>query len=182
MLSAAEAWLSEAVPVKVSQCASRLPHSSGLYAFYLTGKAKLHPAFQARLAACGHPTRLYIGKASQNLHKRVWEQECQHKRPGTFFRSVGVMLGYVSPTGGKNFCFSAAESRSTIEWINANLSVAWLAMNAADLKAIEQHLIERHRPLLNIQDNPDKFALLSRLRAWSQYLDRRVGRHPLDAA
>lgn len=178
-LSVAEQWIEEADSVLISACEPVLPHTSGLYAFYLNADTPLHPAFREKLSACPHPSRLYIGKASSNLHARIWEQECQHRRPGTFFRSVGVMLGHVSPTGGRNFRFSTNDHQATIAWIRDSLSVAWLTMPPAGIGHIETQLIHRHMPLLNIQHNPAQFPLLSRLRAWSQYPDRRVGTHPL---
>lgn len=177
--SAAENWISGGESVRVSECAVQLPRTSGVYAFYLDAKAPLHPAFLKKLSSCSHATRLYIGKASSNLHTRIWEEECQHRRPGTFFRSVGVMLGHASPKGGRNFRFSAEDQQATIEWIKDNLLVSWLTMEPSDIKNVEIGLIERHRPLLNIQNNPTKFPLLSLLRAWSQHPDQRVGAHPL---
>jgi hypothetical protein len=77
-----------------------IPEEPGLYAIHVDAPGNLPPRFAEKLSCRPNQTLLYIGKAGKNLRKRVWEQECQHLSPGTFFRSVGVMLGYVSPAGG----------------------------------------------------------------------------------
>ena len=42
---------------------------------------------------------IYLGKAGNNLRKRLGEKELCHKRSATFFRSLGAVLGYRPPTG-----------------------------------------------------------------------------------
>lgn len=143
-----------------------LPNSPGKYAFFIGDLGQLPPAFQREARKRTDPRLLYIGKADVSLFVRVWEQECQHRRPGTFFRSVGAMLGYRSPKGGRNYEFSAGDRQAVIDWILANLVVSWTSESVAGShRESEAELIRRYMPLLNLQGNPAKLAELERLRA-----------------
>jgi hypothetical protein len=159
-------WVQFERAIPVRDVAARLPHSPGKYAFFADEVGRLPEPFSQEAMTRPVPALLYIGKADVSLVQRVWLEECQHRRPGTFFRSVGAMLGYRSPKGGRNYEFAPDDKQRVIEWIAGNLRVAWQA-GALDRshRIGEQVLINRFPPLLNLQGNPRKFAELSRLRA-----------------
>lgn len=162
------AWLNGAARIPAAAVEQQLPRSSGVYAIFGDAKA-LPPPFRAALNTRPHPDLIYVGQASASLWQRVWNEEFHHKRPGTFFRSVGVMLGYVSPTGGRNFRFAPSDREAVTSWILTHLSIAWNSTMADDqITDFERHLIENSMPLLNIQGNPAKLPLLQQLRAQSQ--------------
>ncbi len=158
-------WLAFERAIPVLEVAARLPHRPGKYAFFIRDLSQLPAAFQSEAKTRPDRHLLYIGKADVSLFVRVWEQECLHRHPGTFFRSVGAMLGYRSPIGGRNYEFSASDKGAVVDWLCGNLSVAWTSQQIAGshLKS-EKVLIERHTPLLNIAGNPRKFGELQRLR------------------
>jgi hypothetical protein len=159
-------WVSieNAIPARnADRC---LPRESGKYAFFVMTTDRLPALFREEAMRRPDPRLLYIGKADRSLFQRVWRQECQHRSPGTFFRSVGAMLGYLSPKGGKNFEFSPEDKTAIIDWIAENLSVAW-STEPADGEHCESEkaLIETFQPVLNIAGIKPGFAELKRLRA-----------------
>ena len=160
-------WVLSANRVSASAAAEALPRSPGLYAVFVDDPDRLPDPFGPELAARANPHLLYIGRASGSLYQRVWVQEFQHKSPGTFFRSVGVMLGYVTPTGGKNFEFAVEHKAQIAAWIARHLAVVW-TVAVQDLNGNERAAIARHCPLLNLNHNPKKIAHLSALRAASK--------------
>lgn len=114
---------------------------------------------------------LYIGIASKSLNKRFLNQELRAKGHGTFFRSIGSVLGFRPAKGSlknkankKNYKFSYSDKIKIIEWINFNLSVNWIDY-AIDLENIETHLIKNYLPLFNLAKNPLPLKELSTLRA-----------------
>lgn len=115
---------------------------------------------------------IYIGEATaQSLRARFLRNELRGRGHGTFFRSMGAVLGYRPPAGSligrinqRNFRFSPADSAAVVEWINTNLDVSWIAFEA-DVHAVEVELIRKHTPLLNLRDNPAAVSELSALRA-----------------
>jgi hypothetical protein len=162
-------WLRLERAVPVRKAVLLLPSEPGKYAFFVNSLADLPEAFRVEANTRFAPQLLYVGKADKSLLVRVWEQECQHKRPGTFFRSVGAMLGYMSPQGGKNFEFARDDKTRVIEWIASRLLVAWGVTPAPGSHLItERALIKQHAPLLNIASNPKKFRELQLLRAMCQ--------------
>jgi len=158
-------WLCWDQAVRVSGAEHMLPVRPGKYAFFCEDLNDL-PSLFLKEAKSRPPPLLYIGKADVSLKQRVWFEECQHRRPGTFFRSVGAMLGYRSPKGGKNYRFAADDQAQVIRWIANKLRVAWSAEEIdGSHAASERDLIIRYAPLLNLQNNPKKFDELERLRA-----------------
>jgi hypothetical protein len=159
-------WICLEQALLVSQAEHSLPVRPGKYAFFCENLNDLPPLFLREAKSRPFPQLLYIGKADVSLKQRVWFEECQHRRPGTFFRSVGAMLGYCSPDGGKNYRFAADDQARLIRWIANKLRVAW-SVEAVDGShaASERNLIARYAPLLNLQNNPKKFDELERLRA-----------------
>lgn len=159
-------WIDISEAAAVCDAHARLPHKPGKYAFFARSLLDLPQDFQAEATTRLAPSLLYIGKADTSLFTRVWEQECLHKRPGTFFRSVGAMLGYRSPKGGRNYEFGNSDKQEIIRWINDYLLVVWNeSAVSGSHRQTERALIQHFQPLLNIQNNPRKFAELQRLRA-----------------
>ena len=159
-------WIQFERATPVCEVEALLPRSPGKYAFFVEAVGRLPKPFVQEAMTRPVPTLLYIGKADVSLAQRVWLEECQHRRPGTFFRSVGAMLGYKSPKGGPNYEFAPSDKHRVIEWIASNLRVAWQAEVLEQSHRVgEQALISEFLPLLNLQGNPRKFAELTRLRA-----------------
>ena len=159
-------WILFERAVPVREVEALLPRSAGKYAFFVEEVSRLPKQFFREAMTRPTPSLLYIGKADVSLMQRVWLEECQHRRPGTFFRSVGAMLGYKSPKGGRNYEFSPGDKKRVVEWIAGNLRVTWQAeVLELSHRVGEQALINQFLPLLNLQGNPRKFAELSRLRA-----------------
>ena len=162
-------WAIACKPVAIREALTELPETPSIYLICVDFPATLPEPFRSILAKRTHQTLIYIGQASKSLYKRVWEEECLHKSPGTFFRSVGVMLGYVSPSGGKNFEFQKADKEAITKWILRHLSVAWnTTIDGAAIGSAEKALIGRMCPLLNITHNPQRLPLLLELRARSK--------------
>jgi hypothetical protein len=114
---------------------------------------------------------VYFGITKGSLKKRLLEQELHSKGPGTFFRSIGAILGFVPPAGSlstysnkNNFKFSPEDINAIINWMNNNLIINWVLVDS-NWRAIEKQLIVKYRPLLNIRDNPEVIEEVTMLRA-----------------
>lgn len=115
---------------------------------------------------------IYLGEATgQTLRKRFLGNELRGRGHGTFFRSLGAVLGYRPPIGSlageanqRNYRFSPADTAAIVDWINTNLDVSWVAFDEG-VHAAEVALIRTVRPLLNLKDNPAALPQLSELRA-----------------
>jgi len=147
-----------------------VPDRPGLYAIRVRDASELPESFRKVSEQRGHDL-LYIGIASQSLSRRFLGQELCARGHGTFFRSVGAILGYRPPIGSllgranpRNYKFSAGDNQSIIEWINKNLLVNWVEFSGAHATE-EAKLIRKHLPLLNLQANPAAVPELSALRA-----------------
>lgn len=132
-----------------------VPQASGLYCIRIKNVHLLPEPFGTILLERGHDI-LYIGIASENLYKRFLNQELRAKGHGTFFRSMGAVLGYKPPKGSliekrnkKNYKFSKTDELKIIGWINENLMVNWVE-SAGDLDSLETGLIVKYLPLLNL--------------------------------
>ncbi len=159
-------WANVERAIAVAKVEPLLPNAPGKYAFFVDSLENLPCSFQIEARRRLIPRLIYIGKADVSLWQRVWQEECHHRRPGTFFRSVGAMLGYVSPKGGKNYEFAPDDKQRIIEWIGRHLLVAWHSEKLDQSHAVsERELIIRFMPLLNLQGNPLKLLELQRLRA-----------------
>lgn len=145
-------------------------HGPGLYCIRIKDKTKLPAPFNKLLTERSHNI-IYIGIASTSLSSRFLNQELRANGHGTFFRSIGAVLGY-RPTKGslinkankRNYKFSPVDETKIIEWINKNLVVNWVECDK-EFDTIETDLLYKHRPLLNIAKNPSALAHLSKLRA-----------------
>lgn len=148
-----------------------VPDLPGLYVIRVDDRASLPVTFSELSTQSGHQL-LYIGIASQSLRKRLLGQELRARGHGTFFRSIGAVLGYRPQVGSlvgkgntRNYKFSSADEQAIIAWINRNLSVNWIEFPTDALSNAETALISEHRPLLNLAGNPAALKELSALRA-----------------
>lgn len=146
-----------------------VPHEPGLYCLRLKSGSSMPAPFMQELEARRHNI-VYIGIATTSLHQRLM-QELRAKGHGTFFRSLGAVLGYRPPKGSllhkankRNYTFSASDEQAIIRWINSHLLVNWISY-IGDYESFEARLIQRHLPLLNLNKNPASLPELTALRA-----------------
>lgn len=146
-----------------------VPHKSGLYCVRISDINKLPKPFNTFLADRQHNI-IYIGIASRSLNRRFLNQELRAKGHGTFFRSIGAVLGYRPPKGSladkankRNYKFSPTGEQEIIKGINDNLHVNWVDFSG-DFETLETALINKHRPLMNLAKNPSALKELSDLR------------------
>lgn len=146
-----------------------VPPGPGLYAIRLkTGSYLLEP-FESLLAA--RTSRLiYIGKAT-SLKARMLHNELRGRGHGTFFRSIGAVLGYRPLAGSladkvnkQNYSFTKPDRDAIVEWVNAHLEVSWIELPVLEVRAAEKVLITEHAPLLNLDGNPLALTELDELR------------------
>lgn len=147
-----------------------VPHSPGLYCIRVGNPDKLPDIFSIELQSRGHNI-IYIGKATQSLKQRLLGQELRARGHGTFFRSLGAIMGFKPPVGSlvnkknkRNFKFRPADEAEIIAWINANLFVNWVECDS-DISRLESEFIIKYTPLLNLDGNPQPVGELKRLRA-----------------
>jgi hypothetical protein len=146
-----------------------VPDIPGLYCIRIKEPKKIPPPFSTELKNRNHNI-VYIGVATQSLRKRMLNQELRANGHGTFFRSLGAILGYRPPQGSltskknkRNYKFNSSDERKIIDWINENLKINWVKFDN-DFKAIETMLILKYKPILNISKNPYSIQQLSELR------------------
>jgi hypothetical protein len=146
-----------------------IPHNSGLYCIRISDINKLPNPFNTFMADRQHNI-IYIGIAKKSLSRRLLNQELRAKGHGTFFRSIGAMLGHRPPKGSlinkgktRNYKFSSADEQKIIKWINDNLQVNWIAFSG-DFETLEMELISKYRPLINLAKNPSALKDLADLR------------------
>lgn len=148
----------------------RVPDVAGMYAIRIREPKALPEVFANTLNSRNH-NLIYIGIASKSLKRRMLGQELRAKGHGTFFRSLGAMLGYTPPAGSligkgntRNYSFSTPDERKIISWINENLLINWVVLNEG-WDELETQLILKEKPLMNIAKNPLALDELKRLRA-----------------
>lgn len=136
-----------------------VPKVPGLYCIRIKDITVLPTPFDKIIKERQHNI-LYIGIATQSLNKRLINQELRAKGHGTFFRSIGSVLGYRPLSGSlknkvnkRNYKFSMEDKIKIIDWINNNLLVNWIEFSD-DFEIIEKKLIHQYTPLLNIDNNP----------------------------
>ena len=133
-----------------------VPDVAGLYCIKLRKGAKL-PAKFGKVREDGI---IYIGQASTSLYQRFWKQELNHHGAATFFRSIGAMLGFLPPKGSlagkstRNYKFSLEDTEAIRKWMQQNLLVNCITVDASALDDIEEALIRKYTPLVNIAKNP----------------------------
>jgi len=147
-----------------------VPDNSGLYCIRIKNPENLPKPFNNLLKARDHNI-IYIGIASKSLSKRFLNQELRANGHGTFFRSIGAVLGYrpvkgslINKINKRNYTFSATDEKKIIDWININLTINWVEFSGA-FEIIETGIIQKHLPLLNLAKNPSALKQLSDLRA-----------------
>lgn len=136
--------------------AARVPHEPGLYCIKLQAGVTLPSKFgKAREDGI-----IYIGKTSKSLYERLWEEELNHKRPATFFRSIGAILGYLPPKGSlagkstRNYKFNKEDTELIRQWIQQSLLVNFVTLERDEIDEAEKSFIKKYCPLVNIQHNP----------------------------
>lgn len=137
-----------------------VPDTTGFYCIKLSDNSSLPERYQKILKDREHRL-LYIGKAEgQLLKERFLNQELRAIGHGTFFRSIGAVLGYKPPVGSlrekankNNYKFSKSDGKKIIEWINSNLEVNWFGYEGP-FDDIEEPIIRKYKPLLNDTHNP----------------------------
>lgn len=129
----------------------------GLYSLRLKEKCVLPKTFQQFLPEREHQI-IYVGKAEGQTLKDRLNQELYAKGHGTFFRSIGAVLGYLPEAGslyGKsnqnNYKFIKEDQKKIILWIENNLEIA--VFKTSNFEE-EKHLICKLKPLLNDSHNP----------------------------
>jgi len=148
---------------------SRVPMVPGYYAIFVDDGGSL-PRPYGDVLLQRATNLIYVGIATVSLYNRLVEQDLQHRRPSTFFRGIGSILGYRPPRGSlvgranqNNYKFCAADTTEIIKWINGHLSVNWVESDPA-LQTTEVSLIRAYRPFLNTKHNPDRLSQLAALR------------------
>lgn len=144
---------------------------AGLYAIFIDDSNNLPELFATYLKK-QDTNLIYLGKASKSLFVRLFKQDLRHKKPSTFFRAIGPILGYWPPRGslvGKenqyNYKFSPADTQAIISWINEHLSVRYLpGVPTCEISLLEANAIATLRPLLNTSHNPEALPELASLR------------------
>lgn len=130
----------------------------GLYAISVTHASALPAPFST--LADRVERLLYVGKATVSLRERLLDQELRAKGHGTFFRSVGAVLGYrpvpgslVGKANQHNFVFVPTDRLAIRNWLSQNVVASAIAIDR-DLDSLEIDLIRQYTPLLNLDHNP----------------------------
>ncbi|MEQ1554912.1 MAG: GIY-YIG nuclease family protein [Ferruginibacter sp.] len=146
-----------------------IPNVPGLYCIRIFDHNNLPKPFNKYLADRNHNI-IYLGIATGSLKKRFLNQELRAKGHGTFFRSIGAILGYRPIKGSlttkknkRNYKFEQSDEKKIVEWINKNLKVNWIELDN-NYEEIETELITKYKPLINLAKNPEALEILSKLR------------------
>lgn len=155
---------------KVSDIKNEIPEEPGIYCIKIIDNQSLPFPFN-EIVIKNNQNYLYIGIANRNLKKRLLRNELRGEGHGTFFRSLGAILGFKPPKGslvGKvnsyNYKFSSEDQGLIVSWIDNNLLVNWIELKEG-LKQTEALLIETIKPLLNISHNKFVNEEFSKLRS-----------------
>jgi hypothetical protein len=147
-----------------------VPDVSGIYAVFVDD-ARALPRFLSGRLLDGSQRPLYVGQAPVSLRLRLIEQDLRHRKPSTFFRGLGAVLGYRPPPGSlrgkknqRNYKFSPGDTMRICGWCEDHLLVSWRTIPAQDLDKVEQALIAEWKPPLNTVHNPEPVAELAQLR------------------
>lgn len=148
-----------------------VPNRFGLYAIRVRDIAVVPEPFQSHAVQRGSHL-IYLGEATgQTLRSRFLRNELRGRGHGTFFRSIGAVLGYRPIPGSlagranqRNYRFTPADSIAIVDWINENLDVSWVTFDDG-VHTTEVTLIAKHTPLLNLRDNPQALLELKALRS-----------------
>lgn len=144
----------------------KVPDSPGIYCIKMR-KGVLFPKDYGKIREDGI---IYIGKAESSLKTRLWEQELNHKGHATFFRSIGSMLGKRPSKGSlygkdsRNYEFDYLDTEFIKKWMRQSLLVNFIILPIEKIKDIEDKLIKKYCPLVNIKGNPQKSKVLEAVR------------------
>jgi hypothetical protein len=148
----------------------KVPDNPGLYCIRINDTSSIPKPFSTVLQERNHNI-IYTGIASKSLSIRFLGQELRARGHGTFFRSIGAILGFRPELGSlndkankKNYTFSKKDENAIVKWINGNLKVNWVEYDG-DFGMVETGIIERHLPIVNIAKNPGAVKELRALRA-----------------
>ena len=143
----------------ISDLDNEILNGRGLYCIRLKENSRLPERYQNILDSREFKY-IYIGKATATLRSRL-QEELEHRRPGTFFRSIGCVLGYqpipghlIGMSNQNNYIFSDEDTDRITDWLNSNVEVS-IIKHDVDF-SIETELIRRYCPLLNIRHNPER--------------------------
>ena len=141
--------------------------AKGYYAIWITDASQLPSPFSDELKK-RDSNLLYIGIAEITLFQRLLEQELQHYKAATFFRSLGAVLkkrptprSLVGKSNQNNYRFSKKDTDEIIQWNDKNLEVSF-CQDILVNEEIEISLIKKHNPLFNWKHNPNKFQPLKK--------------------
>lgn len=149
-----------------SLSADAIPNESGIYCIKLREGSTLPSKF----GKIREDRIIYIGIASKSLRERLWEEELNHKRAATFFRSIGAMLDYLPPKGSlygkktRNYKFSLEDTDKIQKWMKQWLRVNFIKVENSEIDNIEDSLIKKYTPLVNISKNPKASEELKKAR------------------
>jgi len=136
---------------------------TGLYLLKLNSDVVLPHAYNIELLNRKHRI-IYIGKAEKQSLRARLAQEIEHKRPGTFFRSIGAVLKFdpiekhlVGKKNQSNYRFSKTTTSQITDWLISNIEICVIP---CDKFIIENKLIQEYKPLLNLRGNPSKLVIL----------------------
>lgn len=153
----------------ITSCEHQIPDSPGLYCIRIADIKSFKKPFSDILNERNHNI-VYIGVASKSLRRRFLGQELRAKGHGTFFRSLGAVLGYFPIPGSlankanqNNYRFSPTDEVKIIEWINKNLLINWVTLKES-WNQTEGELLQQYSPLLNIAGNPGALREVVELR------------------
>ena len=149
-----------------SLSAYAIPNESGIYCIKLREGSTL----PSKYGKIREDRIIYIGIASKSLRERLWEEELNHKRAATFFRSIGAMLDYLPPKGSlygkktRNYKFSLEDTDKIQKWMKQSLRVNFIKVKETEIVSIEDALIKKYTPLANISRNPKASEVLKNAR------------------
>lgn len=135
-----------------------VPKVEGIYKIYLKDMVELKRIFKKNnLPGLNNfeNSLLYIGitLGKGGLKKRL-SAEILQKGNGTFFRTVGAILGERPYKNGKNYGFNGNSKERIISWMRNNLEIYYCLKNRVSrLETIEKNLIKKEKPLFNIKYN-----------------------------
>ena len=139
-----------------SLSADTIPNEAGIYCIKLREGSTLTSKF----GKIREDRIIYIGIASKSLRERLYEEELNHKRAATFFRSIGAMLDYLPPKGSlygkktRNYKFSPENTDKIRKWMRQSLLVNFIKVEKSEIGNYESSLIKKYSPFVNISKNP----------------------------
>lgn len=139
-----------------SLSADAIPNEAGIYCIKLREGSTLPSKF----GKIQEDRIIYIGIASKSLRERLYEEELNHKRAATFFRSIGAMLDYLPPKGSlygkktRNYKFSPENTDKIRKWMRQSLLVNFIKVEKSEIGNYESSLIKKYSPFVNISKNP----------------------------